>query len=98
VRPPWFIIGRTAWPPSRVAPVTSTLGGMNDLSTIFVRAALSTALFLAVAWSLRALIGRLHPSSSAAKLLPRHGPYKLARLALLVVFVILASAVTVIYS
>jgi hypothetical protein len=26
VRPPWFIIGRTAWPPCRVTPVTSTLG------------------------------------------------------------------------
>ena len=26
MRPPWFIIGRTAWPPCRVAPVTSTLG------------------------------------------------------------------------
>ncbi len=26
MRPPWLIIGRTAWPPCRVAPVTSTLG------------------------------------------------------------------------
>ncbi len=26
MRPPWSIIGRTAWPSCRVAPVTSTLG------------------------------------------------------------------------
>jgi hypothetical protein len=35
VRPPWSILGRTAWPSFRVTPVTSTLGLMKDRSSLF---------------------------------------------------------------
>lgn len=42
MRPPWFIFGRTAWPPCRVAPVTSALGLRNRLKIVpFVAKALS---------------------------------------------------------